>query len=237
MTHDRLPSAGGLSGKPAIRAVAFDMDGLMLNTEHLYQQAGDRLLEPFGRRYHDRLRREMMGLPAPQALQRMIELEGLAVGWQELKERSDQLMLELISQRVEPMPGLLELLERLDRLRLPRGVATSSDLLLAEPGLAGAGVLHRVDFVLTADQVARGKPHPDIYWEAAVRLGVEPNRMLVLEDSQHGVAAGVASGAVVVAVPGEHSRDHDFSGAHLIASSLSDPRLLALLADESTPAD
>lgn len=163
MMDDRFPQEGDPSGVPSIAAVAFDMDGLMLNTEHLYQQAGDRLLEPFGRRYHDRLRREMMGLPAPQALQRMIELEGLAVGWRELKQRSDQLMLELISQRVEPMPGLLELLERLDRLRLPRGVATSSDLVLAEPGLAGAGVLHRVDFILTAEQVPRGKPYPDIY--------------------------------------------------------------------------
>ena len=87
----------------------------------------------------------------------------------------------------------------------------------------------RFQFVLTCDDVRHGKPDPEIYRLAAERLGIRPERMLVLEDSQNGCRAAVAAGAVAVAVPGGHSRRHDFTGARLIAESLADPRLYELL--------
>ena len=75
----------------------------------------------------------------------------------------------------------------------------------------------------------QGKPHPEIYLLAARRFGVAPGELLVLEDSQNGCRAAVAAGAVAVAVPAGHSRRHDFTGAALVADTLADPRLLALL--------
>jgi beta-phosphoglucomutase-like phosphatase (HAD superfamily) len=87
----------------------------------------------------------------------------------------------------------------------------------------------RFAFVLTSADVTHGKPHPEIYQTAARRLAVDPGVMLVLEDSQAGCKAAVAAGAVAVAVPGGHSRRHDFSGARFIADSLADPRIKALL--------
>ncbi|MFM8380085.1 MAG: HAD-IA family hydrolase, partial [Planctomycetia bacterium] len=75
-----------------------------------------------------------------------------------------------------------------------------------------------------------GKPHPEIYERAAVQLGVAPSEMLVFEDSENGCRAAVAAGAVVVAVPGAHSRRHDFTGARFVAESLADPRIVELLA-------
>ena len=84
---------------------------------------------------------------------------------------------------------------------------------------------HRFDFVVTADDVAQGKPAPDIYLLAAERMGVGPQHMLVLEDSQHGSTAGLASGACTIVVPGPHSHDHDFSGVAHRAVSLADPAI------------
>jgi beta-phosphoglucomutase-like phosphatase (HAD superfamily) len=83
--------------------------------------------------------------------------------------------------------------------------------------------------VLTAADVTHGKPHPEIYQSAARRLGVDVAEMLVLEDSENGCKAAVAAGAIAVAVPGGHSRRHDFTGARFIAESLADPRIYDLL--------
>ena len=99
-----------------------------------------------------------------------------------------------------------------------------------EPALLGrVGLLNRLDFVLTAADVTEGKPHPEIYETAALRHGVPTGQLLVFEDSANGCRAAVAAGAVVVAVPGGHSRRHDFSGAHLVADSLADERIYRLL--------
>lgn len=91
------------------------------------------------------------------------------------------------------------------------------------------GVFERFAFIITAEEVARGKPYPDIYLGAAARMGVPPECMLVLEDSQHGTRAAVAAGACTIAVPGDHSRDHDFSGVYRVANTLTDPLIRQLL--------
>jgi beta-phosphoglucomutase-like phosphatase (HAD superfamily) len=83
--------------------------------------------------------------------------------------------------------------------------------------------------ILTSEDVTEGKPHPEIYLKSAARLGIEPAEMLVLEDSQNGCRAAVAAGAITVAVPGAHSRRHDFTGAALVADSLADPRIYTRL--------
>ncbi len=83
----------------------------------------------------------------------------------------------------------------------------------------------RFAFTLTAEDIVQGKPHPEVYLKAAERFAIEPGQMLVLEDSQTGVRAAAAAGALVVAVPGQHSRNQDFHEATLVIDGLSDPRL------------
>ncbi len=212
-----------------IKAVAFDMDGLMVNTEEIYNEVCQAVLERRQRAFTDVLRRNMMGLPGPKAIQLMIDHEGLDDSVDVLMAESIELFTGLLETRLRPMRGLLELLQQLDTLKMPRCVATSSSVMLANAVLGQAKLLHRVEFVITADHVAQGKPHPDIYLSAAERLGVQPHELLILEDSQTGCRAGVSSGACTIAVPGEHSLDHDFSGVHLIAESLADSRIHQLL--------
>ena len=215
-----------------IQAVALDMDGLSLNTEDLYEEVGHALMARRGKTYRDDVRKRMTGLPARQAYAVLIEAESLSESWEQLQEESDALFDGILAHRVQPMPGLMELLDELDHLGLPRCIATSSNVTFATRSLGYAGVLSRIDFILTAADVAHGKPAPDIYQLAAVRMKTSTDRMLVLEDSSIGTLAGVRSGAQVIAVPSRHTRGCDFTGARHVVDSLEDALIFELLRRE-----
>jgi len=223
-----MPDADA-AAPPVIAAVAFDLDGLLVNTEELYQDVGGEILRRRGRSFDADLLDAMMGRPQRVALATMIEWHSLDDTVETLAAETKEIFQSLLDARLAPMPGAVELIERLERCSVPKGVATSSGPEFAEDVLGRVQLHDRLAFVLTSADVTEGKPHPEIYQTAAARHGVRPEQMLVFEDSAAGCCAAVAAGAVVVAVPGGHSRRHDFSGAHLIAESLADPRIHHLL--------
>jgi HAD superfamily hydrolase (TIGR01509 family) len=214
---------------PPIRAAVFDLDGLLVNTEELYQHVGSELLRRRGRTFESDLLDAMMGRPPAVSLAIMIEWHGLSDTVEALAAETAAIFAGLLDERLEPMPGAVALVEALVARGLPRAVATSSGPAFAHDVLARVGLLDRFAFVLTSADVVNGKPDPEIYLAAARRLDVDPAAVVVFEDSQAGCRAAVAAGAVVVAVPGGHSRRHDFSGARFVAASLADPRIGALL--------
>ena len=212
-----------------IRAVVFDLDGLLVNTEELYQHVGSELLRRRGRTFGPDLLDAMMGRPQQVSLRIMIDWHGLADTIETLAAETREIFAGLLDTRLETMPGAVPLLDDLSARGLPHAVATSSGPDFAADVLGRVGIRDRFAFVLTSADVVRGKPDPEIYRTAASRLDVAPDAMLVLEDSEAGCRAAVAAGAVVVAVPGGHSRRHDFSGAAFVAASLADPRVGARL--------
>lgn len=212
-----------------IRAVVFDLDGLMFNTELIFDEVGRELLRRRGRVMTPELINQMMGRRAVEALQIMIDMHDLPDTVHELATETQVLFFELAADRLAPMPGLYELLEHIESRQLPKAVATSSSRPYMERILDQFGLLPRFDTTLTAEDVTRGKPHPEIYLAAAERLSVTPEEMLVLEDSQNGTNAAAAANAVVVSIPQEHSARHDFSNATVIARRLDDPVILDLL--------
>jgi HAD superfamily hydrolase (TIGR01509 family) len=214
---------------PSPRAVVFDLDGLMFNTEELYQEVGSEILRRRGYEFTQELLDQMMGRPSRVALQIMIDTHTLRATVEELLAETDEIFPEILNERLAPMPGLIDLLAALERHVIPKGIATSSRRAFVETVLAKFDFQLRFSPILTSEDITEGKPHPEIYLTAARRLGIAPAQMLVLEDSQNGFRAAVAAGAIAVAVPGEHSRRHDFRGAALVADSLADPRLYALL--------
>jgi HAD superfamily hydrolase (TIGR01509 family) len=214
---------------PPPRAVVFDLDGLMFNTEELYQQVGAELLRRRGHVLTQALLDQMMGRPSRVALQIMIDTHQLAATVDELIAETDALFPEILRTQLAPMPGLVELLAALEQRGLPKAIATSSRRSFVERVLGMFDYQRRFSPILTSEDIVQGKPHPEIYLRAAARLDLSPSEMLVLEDSENGCRAAVAAGAVTVAVPGPHSRQHNFSGAVLVADSLRDPRLYQLL--------
>jgi len=213
-----------------IEGVAFDLDGLLVNTEELYQHVGSELLRRRGRTFDPDLLDAMMGRPQKVSLAIMIEWHGLTDTVDMLAAETRDIFVSLLDTQLKTMPGAVELLDLLDARGIARGVATSSGPEFAHDVLSRVGLLERFSFVLTSADVSHGKPHPEIYQTAARRLSVAPGSMLVLEDSQTGCRAAVAAGAVAVAVPGGHSQRHDFSGARFVAETLADPRIQRLLA-------
>jgi len=213
-----------------IEGVAFDLDGLLVNTEELYQHVGSELLRRRGRTFEPDLLDAMMGRPQKVSLAIMIEWHGLADTVEMLASETREIFVSLLDTQLKTMPGAVELLDLLDARGIARGVATSSGPEFAHDVLSRVGLLERFTFVLTSADVSHGKPHPEIYQTAARRLSVVPGSMLVLEDSQTGCRAAVAAGTVAVAVPGGHSHRHDFSGARFVAETLADPRIRGLLA-------
>jgi HAD superfamily hydrolase (TIGR01509 family) len=210
---------------PPPRAVVFDMDGLMFNTEEIYTLVGAELLGRRGREFSDELKDAMMGLPPRAAFELMIGWHALGETWEELAAESNRLFVGLLDEYLAPMPGLMELLDWLDEAGIPKAIATSSGRELFEEVFRRFDLRSRFQFILTAEDITRGKPHPEVYLAAAGRFGISPQEMLVLEDSRNGCAAAAAAGAFTVAVPAGHSRGHEFAQASLIVGSLADPRL------------
>ncbi len=213
----------------ALRAVVFDLDGLMFNTEELYQQVGGTLLERRGKRFEAELLDRMMGRPPQVSLQMMIDWHKLDDTVEGLSRETEEIFAAILERELACMPGLEELLSALEAERIPKAIATSSGRRFVRNVLSRFEFEPRFEFVLTAEDVRQGKPHPEIYLTAASRLGLLPEEVMVLEDSHNGCRAAIAAGTFAVAVPGGHSQRHDFSGCALRVDSLRDARIYEAL--------
>jgi HAD superfamily hydrolase (TIGR01509 family) len=215
---------------PALRAVVFDLDGTIVNSEDVYELVDVEVLRRRNQEFAPALRERMIGRPAADSVQIMIDHHGLTESVDELDAERTMLFDEMIIESVAAMPGFIRLLDALDAKNLPTAIATSGTRAYATKVLGRLGIAHRFRFVLTAEDVANGKPAPDIYQLAAKKLKLQPQQTMVLEDSGNGCRAGVAAEAFTVAVPNRHTRNHDFSGARFIADSLADRRIYQALA-------
>jgi HAD superfamily hydrolase (TIGR01509 family) len=214
-----------MSPASPLRAVVFDLDGLMFNTEQLYYHVGSEMLRRRGKVLTQDLINQMIGRPSRVALQTMIDWHQLDDTVETLLRDNDAIFDELLPTRLAPMPGLLPLLQSLDRAEIPKAIGTSSRRVFVDKVLRPFALGPRFQFLLTSESVQRGKPAPDIYLLAADRFGIRPSEMMVLEDSEIGCSAAVAAGTFAVAVPGDHSAAHCFDGAQFVADSLADTRI------------
>lgn len=212
-----------------LRAVVFDLDGLMFNTEELYFHVGTEVLRRRGKVLTQELLNQMIGRPSRVSLQIMIDWHELDDTVETLQRDNDEIFAEILPQRLAPMPGLLNLMSALEAQPIPKAIGTSSRRPFVDNVLGRFDFAPRFAFILTSESVTHGKPDPEIYLQAAERFGISPDEMMVLEDSEIGCRAAVASGAYAVAVPGDHSAHHSFDGSAFVASSLADPRIYRAL--------
>jgi HAD superfamily hydrolase (TIGR01509 family) len=208
-----------------IQAVVFDLDGLMVNTEELYEDVGAELLRRRGRKFTGPLLDAMMGRPTRVALQIMIDWHQLEATVPQLEAETDALFPDILDRRLALLSGLPELLAALEQAGIPKAVATSSRRSFVIDVLSRFDLVPRFAFLLTSEDVTNGKPDPEIYVTACQRLSCPPQQVMVLEDSENGCRAAVAAGTYAVAVPGFHSRNHSFTGTRFIAQTLADPRI------------
>ena len=228
-TNEASPRNSIPEPHPAIRGVALDMDGLLFDTEGLYWEVGDAVLQRRGYRFSKELQQRMMGRVGVAALQQMVEFHSLNDSAETLLAESDELYSAMLKQGVPPIQGVNEWIGFLKQRGIPFGLATSSQRKYVDVLFRTIPWKDDLEFILTGDDVSCGKPDPEIYLLAAKRLALSPAHVLVLEDSGNGCAAAVAAGTCTVAIPSVHTQDQDFSGARLIADSIIDPRIRTLI--------
>lgn len=208
------------------RAVAFDLDGVLIDTEPIFAEAVRRYLEPRGLRFDAEFMHTMMGTPAAQSLPRFREHFRIADPVDRIAIECKELFFEVLGHASGPlMPGVPELLDELDSRAIPYGIATSSGSEFVKRVFGPHGLLPRFRFVLTCEDVTRGKPFPDVYELAAARHGVAVSDLLVFEDSPNGLKAAKAAGALCVVVPHAGTPLDKLDGADRIVSGLYSPEL------------
>lgn len=212
-----------------IRAVVFDLDGLMFDTEALFFRVSSEMLRARGKEFTPEIMRRMIGRRAVDAGHVLKTMTGLDEPLEVLLADVRARFYDLMDTAVHPTPGLFVLLDRLHQKSLPLAVATSSRRSYANRLLTRHGLEDRFSFILAAEDVTRGKPDPEIYTTAITRFNVPARSVMVLEDSAAGLAAARGAGAFAVGIPHEHSPAEALGDADLIVPRLDDPALLGLL--------
>jgi len=213
------------------RAVLFDMDGLIVDTEPIHFMAFRGMMREYGHEIDDGLMPSFVGFPESENIRDLKRIYELDAPAEEMAKRRYGLFMKLI--RVEPfsvLPGFWELSEEVRRRGLKQAVVSSSTVEQIEV-ILGRLFATRPDLplpqdyfdaVVTGDDIKRNKPAPDIYLFAAERLGLRPQECLVFEDTPPGVQAAVNAGMTVIAVPNEYSKTLQFPGAYAVIAGLSD---------------
>ena len=208
-----------LSGR--YRAVVFDMDGLLLDTETLWHEAEVELFSRHGDEFTWDDKLAVIGTSYDATARYFAQRLGRpSSDGALLVDEMVDLMHERLERQVDGRPGAIELVRRLRERpnRIGLAVASNSSRRLVDTALATAGLTDTFDVIVTSDDVMHAKPAPDIYLEACRRLGVAPADALALEDSATGIAAAKAAGMTCIAVP--QYAETDVSAADEVIDSL-----------------
>jgi HAD superfamily hydrolase (TIGR01509 family) len=184
-------------------AVVFDMDGVLMDSEQLWNQSKEELVRKSGGHWREDAPRAMMGMSSREWSQYMRDELGVDEDVQEINRAVVRRMEELYRERLPLLPGAVEVVRSLHR-RWPLAVASSANREIIDLALDAAGIAGDFNATVSSEEVARGKPAPDVYLEAARRLGASPARCVAIEDSSNGLRSAAAAGMAVIAVPNEH---------------------------------
>src|SRR5438874_2258054 len=183
------------------RAVIFDLDGVLADSEPWWNEIDAKLLAEHGMTYRGEYHRNVLGVSYRLAVEFYKNAFALSVPTEELMRRRGEIAVEFFASHVGLFPSAKGVLEELQRMNLRLAIATSSVSASARPFLERHGVTFFFDVVVTGDEVEHGKPFPDLYLRAAGKLGMPANACLVVEDALSGIAAAMAAGMRVAAIP------------------------------------
>jgi HAD superfamily hydrolase (TIGR01509 family) len=183
-----------------IEAVVFDLDGVILQTEEVWDEVRGRYVVERGGRYDEEAQRAMMGMSAPEWSRYLADDLGVPGTPEEISADIVRLMEARYREELPLIPGAVEAVERLAE-RWPLGLASSSNRPLIDTALELSGLDRSFTATVSSEEVARGKPAPDVYLEAAQRLAVAPDRCAAVEDSHSGIRSAKAAGTAVIAIP------------------------------------
>ena len=206
-----------------MKAVVFDFDGVLADSLQLNFEIKKAIFEPYGavptrQEFIDiwvsPKDRENEGIPY------FIRLKGLKVAAEELKAKQRPIYEKLFAEKLEMIPGAAELVARFGKLGIPLGIVSSNSRYSIEAGLKRFGLENEFEFIVSSKDCEFLKPHPAPYLKAVEKFGMSADQVLVLEDSDTGVASAKAAGCKVIAIPNEFTGAEDFSKADFVAKSI-----------------
>jgi HAD superfamily hydrolase (TIGR01509 family) len=186
-------------------AVVFDLDGVLLDSEQVWDEVREQLVRERGARWHKGAQREMMGMSSVEWSRYMHDELGVPDPPDAISAQVVRRLEQRYRTQVPLIDGAREALERL-AARWPLGLASSSNREVIDLVLELSGLAQFFRVTVSSEEVARGKPAPDVYLEAARRLEVPPEGCVAIEDSENGIRAAKTAGIRVVAIPNPHYR-------------------------------
>lgn len=183
-----------------IEAVVFDLDGVLIASEEVWDSVRERYVRERGGRYDTEVQRAMMGMSAPEWSRYLSEHAGVPGTPAEINRGVVERMIEAYEHELRLIPGAVEAVRR-TATAFPLALASSSNREVFEKVLEFAGIADCFRATVSSEEVSRGKPAPDVYLEAARRLGVAPDSCAAVEDSHAGIRSAHAAGMRVIAIP------------------------------------
>ncbi len=184
-------------------AVIFDLDGVLLDSEQLWNQAKHALVRDVGGAWREDAPRAMMGMSAPEWSAYLHEELRVPLDAEAIDREVVARMEALYREKLPLLPGAIEAVRALAG-RWPLGLASSSNREIIDLALQLAGLTNAFTVTVSSEEVKRGKPAPDVYLDAATRLAVRPQACVAVEDSSNGLRSAAAAQMTVIAVPNPH---------------------------------
>lgn len=202
-----------------MKAIIFDMDGLMIDSERLYFQAEREMALRLGKKVKDKTLWNMMGRNPRESLEVFKQELHLTEDIETLLEKRNDLMRQKLQLDLQPMPGLHYIINTF-LVRLKLAVCTGAQSEFLDIAIDRLGIRKRFSVLQSSDEIKNGKPDPEIYLTTCRKLQIKPSECIVLEDSSNGCRAGQRAGCYVIAVPTEYTREQNFSFVDFSAPDL-----------------
>jgi HAD superfamily hydrolase (TIGR01509 family) len=183
-----------------VEAVIFDMDGVLIDSEQVWDDVRERLAHDRGGRWHEGAQRAMMGMSSPEWSRYMHDEVGLSESPEEINREVVDQMLVRYADGPPWLPGAIDAVRRI-AAEWPLAIASSSNRELIDVVIEAGGLTSLFRATVSSEEVPRGKPAPDVYLEAARRLGVAPGNCAAIEDSHNGIRSAKAAGMRCIAIP------------------------------------
>jgi HAD superfamily hydrolase (TIGR01509 family) len=215
--------SGGKRATSEIQAVVFDLDGVLVDSEEIWDEARRTLALERGLAWPESAQREMMGMSSGEWSRYMHERIGLEESPDEISTEVVRRLEQIYRRHLPLLEGAVEAVERMsERFRL--GLASSSNRPIIELVLELAGIAEHFEVTVSSEEVGRGKPAPDVYLEALGRLAVVPERAAAIEDSTNGLLSAAAAEMLVVAIPNPvfPPRPDALAAADIVLASLAE---------------
>ncbi|MBI5391731.1 HAD family phosphatase [Candidatus Woesearchaeota archaeon] len=202
-------------------AIIFDWDGTLADTEPCWSQADKMLLSEYKIKYNDELKSRLTGRSQKECVGIFIEEYGLSITVEEgVRKRLLALRRVYINVGDVLMPGAREVIKEMRERKIKMAIASGSPLGILKEIVKKQGIYNCFEEIISSDEVRKGKPAPDIYIEAAKKLGVKRENCVVIEDAQAGVIAAKEAGMFCLVIPNKYTKDQDFARADKIINSL-----------------